>query len=92
MENCQKGLLQATIFTVAVVAALVTIATTSRPKTPVHMSILTGQQWLAELDVSPVHMYEQLGMAKYIFHKLCTELQFKHGLLDSKSSCSMGLL
>lgn len=83
-ENRQKGLLQGTILAVAVVAALVTVATTSTPKTPVRTSILTGQRWLAELYASPVRMYEQLGMAKYVFRQLCTELQLQHGLSDSK--------
>ncbi|KAF8799768.1 hypothetical protein BYT27DRAFT_7064332, partial [Phlegmacium glaucopus] len=47
-------------------------------------SILTGQIWLAELFASPVRMYEQLGMAKHVFHKLCLELQLQHGLSDGK--------
>ena len=29
-------------------------------------------------------MYEQLGMAKHVFRKLCTELKLQHGLSDSK--------
>src|ERR1700678_2112787 len=82
-ENCQKGLLQGTIFAVAVTATLVTIAT-STPKTSVRTSILTGQRWLAELYASPVRMYEWLGMAKHVFRKLCAELQLQHGLLDGK--------
>ena len=81
-ENCQKGLLQGTIFAVAV-ATLVTIAT-STPKTSVRTSILTGQRCLAELYASPVRMYKQLGMAKHVFRKLCAELQLQHGLSDGK--------
>ena len=81
-ENCQKGLLQGTIFAVAV-ATLVTIAT-STLKTSVRRSILTGQRWLAELYASPVRMYERLGMAKHVFRKLCAELQLQHGLSDGK--------
>ena len=81
-ETRQKGLLQGTIFAVAV-AALVTVAT-STPKTSVRTSILTGQRWLAELYASPVRMYEQLGMAKHVFRKLCAELQLQHGLSDGK--------
>lgn len=41
-ETHQKGFLQGTILTVAV-AALITVATASTPKMPIHTSILTGQ-------------------------------------------------
>lgn len=82
-ENCQKGLLQGAILTIAAVAALVTVAA-STLKTPVRTSILTGQLWLTELYMSPVHMYEQLGMVKHVFRKLCAELQLQHDLSDSK--------
>ncbi|KAF8814049.1 hypothetical protein BYT27DRAFT_7250454 [Phlegmacium glaucopus] len=58
--------------------------TASPLKTPVCTSILTGQIWLPELFASPVRMYEQLGMAKHVFRKLCLELQLQHGLLDGK--------
>jgi hypothetical protein len=29
-------------------------------------------------------MYEQLGMVKHVFRKLCAELQLQHGLSDGK--------
>ena len=82
-ENHQKGLLHGTIFASAV-AALITVAATSTLNTPIRTSILTGQRWLAELYSSPVRMYEQLGMAKHVFRKLCAELKLQHGLSDSK--------
>ena len=83
METHQKGLLQGTFFAAAV-AAFISVATTLTPKTPIRTSILTGQRWLTELYSSPVRMHEQLGMAKHVFHKLCTELKLQHGLSDSR--------
>ena len=83
-ENRHKTLLRGTIFAITAIATLVTLSTASTPKTPVRTSILTGQLWLTELYASPVRMYEQLGMAKHVFCKLCTELQMLHGLSDGK--------
>jgi len=87
METHQKGLLQGTIFAAAV-AAFISVATTSTPKTPIRTSILTGQRWLTELYSSSVCMHEQLGMAKHVFRKLCIELKLQHGLSDSKYVCA----
>ena len=83
-ENRQKTLLRGTIFAITAIATLVTLSTASTPKTPVRTSILTGQLWLTELYASPVRMYEQLGMAKHVFCKLCSELRMLHGLSDGK--------
>jgi hypothetical protein len=82
-ENRQKMVLQGTIFAMTAIAALITM-TVSPPKIPVRTSILTGKLWLAELFTSPVCMYEQLGMAKHVFRKLCVELQLQHSLSYSK--------
>ena len=87
METHQKGLLQGTIFAAAV-AAFLSVAISSTPKTPIRTSILNGQRWLTELYSSPVRMHEQLGMAKHVFRKLCTELTLQHGLSDSKHVCA----
>ena len=82
--NRQKKILRGSIFAFTAIAALITLSVSVSQKTPVRTSILTGELWLAELYASPVRMYEQLGMAKHVFRKLCTELQMHHGLSDSK--------
>ena len=83
-KNRQKIKIQGSIFAfTAIAAALITLSASVPQKKPIHTSILTGKLWLVELYASPVRMYEQLGMAKHVFHKLCTELQM-HGLSDSK--------
>ena len=54
-------------------------------KTPLHTSVLSGQQWLDELLAGhDLRFYNELGMHKHVFRRLLTTLEADAGLHDTR--------
>ena len=54
-------------------------------KTPQHTSILTGQLWINELlDGHDGRFYNELGLNKFVFHRLLTTLETATGLRGTR--------
>jgi hypothetical protein len=50
-------------------------------KTPLHTSVLSGQQWLNELLLGhDMRFYNELGMHKFVFNRLLATLETSTGL------------
>jgi len=83
MSNHEQIVVAAALLCVLTISLVSSVA--AKAKTPMHTSVLSGQQWVEELlDGYDGHFYDAFGMNKHIFHYLVEVLWQKAGLDDTK--------